>query len=414
MSLGVGCRACGAAELSPFLSLGETPVANALVSPELGDGVDPVYPLTLAFCERCTLVQLMERLPAEEIFSRGYPYFSSYSDELLNHAKLHATTLMEQRSLGPESLVVEVASNDGYLLRNFVEAGVPVLGIDPAPGPAKAAIDAGVTTLVEFFGESLARRLRNEGQRADVLIANNVMAHVPDLNGFVAGLRTLIADDGLITIENPYVRDLVEHREFDTIYHEHHCYFSCTAVDHLVRQHGLYLNDVEYFPGLHGGTLRWHVSPQEAVSARTRAYLTAERDSGMAEFAYYRNFGSAVEHNREELRRLIRGLRAEGKSVAAYGAAAKGSTLLNYAGLGTESIYFVVDRNPHKQGLLMPGVHNPIRPVEALLSERPDYVLMLAWNFKDEVMRQQAEYATQGGQFIIPVPRPRVVTCPVA
>jgi SAM-dependent methyltransferase len=304
---------------------------------------------------------------------------------------------------------VEVASNDGYLLRHFVEAGVPVLGIDPAPQQAAAAEAIGVPTICDFFGDDLAQRLRAEGRRADVIIANNVMAHVPDLNGFVAGLRTLIADDGVITVENPYVRDLIEHSEFDTIYHEHNCYFSCTAVDRLVRRHGLYLNHVEYFPRLHGGTLRWHIGPREEVSATARAYLAEEAARGMTDFAYYRDFGARVESIKDGLLELLTGLRAAGKRVAAYGAAAKGSTLLNYVGIGPDLVEYVTDRNVHKQGLLMPGTHQPIRDAESLLRDRPDYVLLLAWNFQDEIVAQQAEYLAAGGRFIVPVPQPRIL-----
>jgi len=404
------CRSCGSRNLRQFLSLGETPLADALLPPEKLAEPEPAYPLEMAFCPDCTLVQVTENVPPQVLFVDNYLYFSSFSPSVLEHSREHALGLIEKRRLGPGSLVVEVASNDGYLLKNFAERGIPVLGIDPAPDQAAAAEAIGVPTLREFFGIEFAERLRAEGQRADVIIANNVMAHVPDLNGFVAGLRELVADDGVITVENPYVRDLIEHCEFDTVYHEHHCYFSCTAVDRLVRRHGLFLNDVEYFPWLHGGTLRWHIGPNAAQTARAQQYLADEAETGVTQAEYYESFAARVEGIRSELRRFIAELKAKGQRVAAYGAAAKGATLLNYSGLGTESIDFVVDRNPHKHGLLMPGAHIPIRPVEALLDEQPDVVLLLAWNFKDEIVRQQAEYLRRGGKLLLPVPEVSLLT----
>ena len=403
------CRSCGSGGLQRFLSLGSTPLADALVPGDQPDFDDPRFPLDVAFCPACSLVQILEMPPPEQLFVDNYLYFSSFSDMLADHARTHALGLIERRSLGPDSLVVELASNDGYLLSNFVERGVPVLGIDPAPDQAAEAERRGVPTLRAFFGTELAQQLRSEGRRADVVIANNVMAHVPDLNGFVEGIRVLLRDDGVATIENPYVRDLIDHVEFDTIYHEHHCYFSSTAVDQLMRRHGLYLNDIDYFPRLHGGTLRWTVSPQEDVSERVREQLAAERADGLLDASYYDGFGRRVEEVKRDLSALLRRLRADGKTVAAYGAAAKGSTLVNYVGIGTDLVDFVVDRNVHKQGLLMPGVHLPIRDPAVLLSERPDYLLLLAWNFADEIMEQQDEYRRGGGRFILPVPTPTVV-----
>ncbi|MFZ4584600.1 MAG: class I SAM-dependent methyltransferase [Acidimicrobiia bacterium] len=409
---GVACRSCGATNLQPFLDLGSTPLADALVRPEWLD--DPQYregffPLEVAFCPDCTLVQILEEVPAEKLFVENYLYFSSFSDHLLRHSREHALGLVESRGLDDTSLVVELASNDGYLLKNFVEAGIPVLGIDPAPEPAAAAIEAGVPTLVEFFGTALAEKLVGEGKRANVIIANNVMAHVPDLNGFVEGMATLLADDGVITVENPCVRDLVDHGEFDTIYHEHFCYYSCHSVDALVRRHGMYLNHVDYFPDLHGGTLRWWISKSDHRTPECEAWLADEEDRGLTQFAYYEAFGQRVEQIRDDLLALLRSLKADGKTIAAYGAAAKGSTLVNYCGIDTELVDFVVDRNVHKQGLLMPGVHQPIRGVEALLEDQPDYTLLLAWNFATEIRAQQAEYEAQGGRFIRPVPSPEVL-----
>lgn len=402
------CRSCGTTGLEVFLSLGETPLADALVDPS-SVAVEPRFPLDVAFCPTCSLVQILEEVPPEQLFVDNYLYFSSFSDALAAHSREHALGLIERRSLGPDSLVVEIASNDGYLLSNFVEKGIPVLGIDPAPDQAEAAEARGVPTLQSFFGTDLAGRLRSEGKQADVIIANNVMAHVPDLNGFVAGMRTLLADDGVATIENPYVRDLIDHVEFDTIYHEHHCYFSCTAVDQLMRRNGLYLCDIEYFPDLHGGTLRWTVSPREDVQPIVHQYLESEREAGVTTAGYYEGFGRRVTHVRDRLLELLRELRDGGATVAAYGAAAKGSTLVNYVGIGTDLVEFVVDRNVHKQGKLMPGTNQPIRDPAALMTDDPDYVLLLAWNFADEIMSQQAEYRSAGGKFIVPVPEPTIV-----
>jgi len=403
------CRSCGASELHLFLSLGDVPLADNLLRPEALQELEPRFPLDVAFCPRCCLVQILEEVPPQQLFVDNYLYFSSFSDHLLDHSRRHAERLVEDRGLGPDSLVVELASNDGYLLRNFRNRGVRVLGVDPAPAQAQAANDAGIPTVAEFFGTDLAKRLRDEHGPADVVIANNVMAHVPELNDFVGGIAALVADDALVTVENPYVRDLIIHGEFDTIYHEHFSYYSCTSVDTLVRRHGLYLNDVEYFPDLHGGTLRWHIAAREDVTPRASGYLEDERAIGLTTPAYYDDFSRRVGGIRTELLDLLRGLRRDGARIAAYGAAAKGTTMLNYVGIDGDLVDFVVDRNTHKHGLLMPGVHLPVRPVEALLEEQPDFVLILAWNFANEIVRQQQAYVERGGRFILPVPHPRVI-----
>jgi hypothetical protein len=402
------CRSCGT-ELEVFLELGELPLPDALLSAADLDGPEARYQLDVGFCPGCSLVQILQEVSPEALFVENNLYFSSFSEGLLRHCRAHALNLMESRQLDAESLVVEVASNDGYMLKNFVEHGIPVLGIDPGPAQADAAIEIGVPTLKEFFDADVARRLRAEGKRADVVIANNVMAHTPTLNSFMEGLSILLADDGVATIENTYVKDLIDHCEFDTIYHEHFSYFSCTAVDALARRHGLFLNAVEHFPALQGGTLRWHLGRREDVQPSARSYLDAERAHGLTSFRYYREFGARVEKIRSDLRELLTGLKAEGKSIAGYGAAAKGSTLLNFTGVDGELIDFVVDRNVHKHGLFMPGVHIPIAAPEKLLEEQPDYVLLVAWNYRDEVLRQQEEYVRRGGRFIVPIPSPEVI-----
>jgi SAM-dependent methyltransferase len=392
----------------PVLDLGETPIANALQ--EMGAPPAPRYPLNIVFCPECSLVQLGYELDASVIFDDEYPYYSSVSDALVRHAGEHAARLIASRRLDSSSIAVEVASNDGYLLQHFQRAGVRTLGIDPSPGPAEAARAIGIETIVGFFGRTEALAIRASHGPADVIVANNVMAHVPDLDDFVGGFAELLADDGVLTVENPYVRDLVEHVEFDTIYHEHYCYYSCTSVDALMRRHGLFLNDVEYFPNLHGGTLRWYVGRRDERSSRCRAMLEDEHARGLDTYEYYRNFAARVEECQATLRSLLSEWREQGRVVAAYGAAAKGATLLNSTGITRPEIAYVVDRNSVKQGRMMPGCELLIRPVETLLEEQPDDVVLLAWNFAEEIVAQQGAYLERGGRFCIPVPSARVIT----
>jgi SAM-dependent methyltransferase len=398
------CRSCGAGNLIRFLSLGEMPLTDAYVSLERADEPEPRYPLDVAFCPSCTLVQLQYAVPAEAIF-RDYAYYSSFSPTLLAHSREHARELIESRNLGSDSLVIELASNDGYLLRTFVEEAIPVLGIDPAIGPADAAEAIGVPTVREFFGVDVADRLTSEGTRADVVIANNVLAHVPDLNGFVEGIAIILADDGIAEIEVPYVRELIARLEFDTIYHEHLCYFSVTALDALFGRHGLTLNRVRPFP-IHGGSLRLTVGRRREKDNSVQAHLEAEVTEGLNRLDHYRGFGERVEGLQTSLREMLERLRRSGKRIAAYGAAAKGTILLNSSGIGTDLIAFVADKSPHKQGRLMPGVQVPIVPTERILDELPDQVLLLAWNFRDEILQEQRAYLEAGGRFIVPIPNP--------
>ncbi len=353
-------------------------------------------------------MQINETVPPEHMFS-DYAYFSSYSDTMLAHARSIVERVVAERGLGPEHLAAEVASNDGYLLQYYREMGVPVLGIEPAANIARVAEAKGIRTVVDFFGEPLARRLRAEGVRADVIHANNVMAHIPDLPGFCRGLAAVLDDDGRAIIEVPYVKDLIDHRQFDTIYHEHLSYFSVTALDRLFRSQGLSLVDVERIP-IHGGSLRITAAaegtPRSAVVDR---FLEEEDGLGLTKLPYYTRFARAVEDLRTQLTGLLQHLRARGHRIAAYGAAAKGSTLLNYFGIGCRDIEFVADRSPYKQGKLMPGVRIPIVPPQFLVATRPDYVLLLTWNFADEILGQQAAFLEQGGRFIIPIPDVRVV-----
>jgi SAM-dependent methyltransferase len=352
-------------------------------------------------------VQLLETVPPEMLFCDDYPYYSSFSPALLRHSRENALNLIESRRLDSNSLVVELASNDGYLLKNFVECGIPVIGIDPAEGPARAAEAAGVHTLCTFFTAELAAELASD-KKADVIIANNVLAHVADTHGFVDGIHTLLKDDGVAVIEVPYVKDLVQYCEFDTIYHEHLCYFSATTLDYLFRMHALFLNDVERL-SIHGGSLRLYVEKREKVSSAVTKLLQIENEEGINRIGYYQNFADQVKAIRVRLRDLLMGLKQQGARIAAYGAAAKGSTLINYSGIGADLIDFVVDRNTYKHGRYMPGQAIPIVGTKALVERRPDYVLLLAWNFADEILEQQREYRERGGSFIIPVPNPCVV-----
>jgi len=404
------CRSCGGGDLRVFLSLGDMPLPDGFRRADQLELDEPRYPLEAALCTSCSLVQILGDVPPTELFVDNYLYYSSFAEELVQRSKEYAQEMTRRRGLGPESWVVEVASNDGYLLRHFVELGVPVLGIDPAPGQAERANEIGVLTLPAFFDEELAKQLiADRGRRADLVAANNVMAHTPALNSFAAGLAQIIATDGVATIENTYVRDLIANLAFDTIYHEHFSYFSCTAVSNLMRRHGLTLNHVDSLPSVQGGSLRWTVSHSTEVDETAKAYLDAEIEEGVTSFDYYADFGRRVESLREELRTALRVLRQEGARIAAYGAAAKGTILLNAVGIDDSLIDYVVDRNVHKHGLYMPGVPVLIRPVETLVEDRPDYVLLLAWNYRDEVIAQQHEYLAGGGKLIVPVPTVEIV-----
>jgi SAM-dependent methyltransferase len=402
------CRSCGGARLKTFLDLGDTPLADRLLTnADLGKK-ELTFPLRVAFCEDCSLVQITETVNPEILFADAYPYFSSFSPALLKHSRENALDLIARRGLGQGSFVVELASNDGYLLKNYVEAGIPVLGIDPAVGPAQAAQKIGVPTRCAFFSRELAESLRSEGIRADVIHANNVLAHVADMNGFVAAIARILKDNGVAVIEAPYVEPLIEHCEFDTIYHEHLCYFSVTALDKLFRRHGLYLNDIKHL-SIHGGSLRLYVEPRERVGASVKTQLAHETARGLDSIEYFRDFSAKVDGLKRDLSALLRRLKSERASIAAYAAAAKGATLINTVGIGGDIIDFVVDRNVHKQGKYMPGQRLPIRSTEALLDAQPDYVLLLAWNFADEILEQQKEYRARGGRFIIPVPQPQLI-----
>jgi SAM-dependent methyltransferase len=409
MSGAFQCRSCGSGEGERILDLGDQPLANNLLRPVDLARPEPRFPLRLLLCRRCWLLQLAEVVPPVELFSE-YLYFSSFSDAMLTHAQTAAERYCREFALGPASRVVEIASNDGYLLQHFQRAGIPCLGIEPAANIARVAQDRGIRTLVRFFTEETARDLVAEGGGADLVLGNNVFAHAPDTNDFTAGLARLLRPGGRVVLEFPYAAELIEHTEFDTIYHEHVFYFTLTALRPLFERHGLEIFHVERLP-IHGGSLRIFARHRGSGPGgdSVASLEAAERGNGLADPRYYQGFAGRVQGIRADLRALLQRLKSEGRSVAAYGASAKGSTLLNYAGLGRETLEFVVDRSPHKQGRLTPGTHLPILPPEELLARMPAYALLLTWNFAEEILEQQRAYRERGGRFIIPIPQVTVL-----
>jgi SAM-dependent methyltransferase len=410
VGLVTGCRACGGRLTVTMADLGMQPASNAFIASLDQAGEEKRYPLRAKVCESCKLVQVDYDVAPQELFG-NYVYFSSYSDDWLAHAKEYCGMARRRFALGGQSLVVELASNDGYLLKNFIDMGVPVLGIDPSDTVAAAAEKIGVPTLVEFFGENLAEKLAADGRQADLIIANNVLAHVPLLNDFVAGIARLLKPDGTVTIEFPHLLELIEHVEFDTIYHEHYSYISLYAIEQVFSRHGLRIYDVEQLP-THGGSLRIFASHSNRAnledSALLRKLRAEESAAGLADLATYLRFAERVESCRRSLLEFLGQAKREGKVVAAYGAAAKGNTLLNFCGVTPADISQVADRNPHKQSKFLPGTHIPVVSPQALLQSKPDYVLILPWNLQEEIRQQLREIKDWGGRFVTPVPVVRV------
>jgi SAM-dependent methyltransferase len=400
------CRACGGRLAVTMADLGVQPPSNAFLPSLEAAREEKRYPLRAKVCEACKLVQVDYDVAPEELFG-DYVYFSSYSEDWLAHAKRYCEAARQRFGLGPHSLVVELASNDGYLLRNFLEAGIPVLGIDPSDTVARAAESVGVPTLVEFFGESVGARLAGEGRSADLIVANNVLAHVPRLNDFVAGIARLLKPDGTATIEFPHLLELIEHVEFDTIYHEHYSYLSLHAIGQVFARHGLSIYDAEQLP-THGGSLRIFAAHSRRAGLGESPALAAlkarEAAAGLAELETYTRFAERVEACRHVLLEFLARAKRESKTVAAYGAAAKGNTLLNFCGATPADIAMVGDRNPHKQSKFLPGTHIPVVSPEELMRARPDYVMILPWNLQAEIRRQLDGIKAWGGRFVIPLP----------
>ena len=398
------CLGCESKLPSAFLDLGEMPLANSYIEPKNQDREETAYRLAVAYCPKCHLVQLTNRVDPEDLFS-NYLYFSSFSDAFLKHAEDMVASLTSQFALDDSSLVVEIGSNDGYLLQFFKQRGIPVLGIEPAKNIAKVANESGIPTMDVFFGpDSVAQIIKARGQ-ADIIVGNNVLAHVPLINDFLLSVNNCLKPTGSAVFEFPYLKDLLDHTEFDTIYHEHVFYYSLSAIKILAERAGLELYDMSR-QDIHGGSLRAFLQRerQHKVSSNVKRILLEEEQYGITDKALYNNFGEKVEKLKTKLVELLTELKKAGKTIAAYGAAAKGNTLLNYIGIDNNVIDFVVDRSPHKQGFLLPGTRIPILPTDELLKRMPDYTIVLAWNFAEEILAQQDEYRKRGGKFIIPIP----------
>ena len=400
------CRGCGGHALEPVLDLGGMPASDGFTAEAVRP--DPAWPLEVAVCGDCGLAQLRHTVAPERLFSDDYRYFSSVTLTVVENARDNLTQAIARFRPAPGALVIELASNDGYLLRQAQAAGFEVLGVDPARGPVEAARAAGVPTLQAFFGDDLARRMVAEGRQAALVFAANVLAHVADTRSVVRGIRRILAPGGTAIVEVPYLRDLLDHAEFDTIYHEHLCYFSATALAALFAREGLALNDAERIP-IHGGSLRLFVQHAPARSARLTALLAAEQAQGLHRPEAFRDLARRVEDAGRALHALLAALRARGARIAAYGAAAKGTILLNRFGLGRDHLLWVADRNPRKHGLFVPGVKLPIVPVERIAQDRPTHLLLLPWNHRAEILRDQAAFLADGGRFIVPIPEPVVV-----
>jgi SAM-dependent methyltransferase len=404
------CLFCGTPLRHTFVDLGMSPLCESYVSPAHLNSMEPFYPLHVFVCEKCHLVQLQEYVNPADIFSE-YAYFSSYSDSWVEHARRYTEMITERLGLNTGSLAVELASNDGYLLQHFVQHGIPVLGIEPAANVARAAEERHVPTLVEFFDDKMARRLSAEGKQADLIIGNNVLAQVPGVNAFVEGIHILLKPEGVVTIEFPHLMRLMQDNQFDTIYHEHFFYFSFIAAEKIFAAHGLTLFDVEELP-THGGSLRIYGRHEKnsrlAVTERAKELHNRELNAGLTRLETYESFELQVRETKRRLLELLIDLKRQGKTIAGYGAPGKGNTLLNYCGIRHDFLDYTVDRNPYKQGKFLPGTHVPIHSPDRIRETKPDYVLILPWNFKDEIMQQMSYIREWGAKFIVPIPEARI------
>ena len=405
------CRFCGETLSRTFADLGMSPLANSYVTPEKADAMESFYPLHVLVCTKCWLVQLQMYQTGEDIFS-DYAYFSSYSDSWLAHAKAYTEKMRTRFNLNASSQVVEIASNDGYLLQYFKEAGVPVLGVEPANNIAEVAIAKGIPSVIKFFGENLAYDLVGKGMRADLLLGNNVLAHVPELNDFVKGMKILLNPTGVITMEFPHLQRLVDECQFDTIYHEHFSYFSFITVEQVFAKHGLALFDVEELP-THGGSLRIYGKHTDdyskPISNKIFALREREKQLGYADLDLYNSFADKVMSTKRNILEFLIEAKRAGKTIVGYGAPAKGNTLLNYCGIRNDMISYTVDRSPHKQGHFLPGTHISIYGPEKIRETRPDYVVILPWNLKDEIIKQMEHIREWGGQFVVFIPEVKVI-----
>lgn len=411
MSTALHCRFCNSELAQTLVDLGMSPLCESFLSPEQLNQMEPFYPLKVYVCGHCFLVQVGEYVSPESIFSE-YAYFSSYSDSWLLHAEKYTRSMLERFDLGPDKQVVEVGSNDGYLLQYFIKRGVPSLGIDPARNVAKVAVERGIPTITGFFGVQLAQELAAKGRQADLLIGNNVLAQVPDINDFVKGMRALLSSGGVITMEFPHLMRLIDDNQFDTIYHEHFSYFSFTTVERIFTHHGITLFDVDELKS-HGGSLRiygQHMdSGKQAVTARVRELRDRELRAGYDQLDTYAAFGQKVAETKRRLLKLLIDLKAAGKRIVGYGAPGKGNTLLNYCGIRNDFLDYIVDRNPYKHGRFTPGTHVEIFPPDKIREDRPDYLFILPWNLKNEIVRQMSFIREWGGRFIVPVPEPEII-----
>jgi hypothetical protein len=405
------CRFCASPLTDTVVDLGMSPLCESYVRPDQVNGVEAFYPLHVYVCRRCWLVQLEQYVSADDIFTE-YAYFSSFSDSWVEHARKYTETMIDRFHFDENSSVIELASNDGYLLQWFVKAGVPALGIEPAANVAAAAEERGVPTLVRFFGVELATELTAHGRYADLLLGNNVLAQVPDLNDFVSGMKIVLAPQGVLTMEFPHVLRLIDENQFDTIYHEHFSYFSVHTTQAIFHRHGLELFDLEEIP-THGGSLRVYArhidDSTKPIEPAVGRLLEEERLFGLTSVDRYERFAQQVSATKHAILSLLIDLKRQGKHIAGYGAPGKGNTLLNYCGIRTDFLDYTVDRSPYKQGLFTPGTHIPILEPDAIRRDRPDYVFVLPWNFKDEIMKQMADIREWGGQFIVPIPEPQIV-----